>query len=1243
MAEQEQEADSHARSSDPDSGKGDLFIHLRFYISESLRPDAAHLIRRVIEKNDGSILSRYELASSDYIITDSHTLERDALHEFGSDASKAQPHIVTPQWLWTAVWISKLPDPQYYSTDPRKIFSGVVACCEDIQLGDKEAIAAGIRALGGQFKYELTRDVTHLFVVSPSGPKYDAAMKYFESVHQPAVLTPLWFDDSCKLKRAQPLERYLFPNPQVLRPSVPNQPVDMNASKETDRAKRAEILNANLDKLLNGELKTPRLTRDKERVEDVRAVWASVPQAAGNGQVNSDVIPSSQSEGVWAGRRIVLADSLELAARAQSVHAQISVHHGVVVEEDFPSTDDYDVLITAHSEGTQYRQAHRAKKLIGTLAWLFYVMSTGRLTSPSDHILHAPFPSSSIAELKITITNYTGDAREYLKKLLAILGAEPSPSMGRDTYVVIAATLEGKKAETAEKWGIPIVNHLWLEECFQQWQYINPASETGRFVSFPRGVNYANILGAQGIGNVRRDPPTRHGRGESEAKPETLKPKPTAISQASHAASVAEVEGALGIGESDMPTDTAVNNGVASQMDSIVPDTDPVEMDTDVPNPQSDPMDIDDIDEDTASPSKVPAVSQPSTSSPTTPRHKKHGSHAREGLWDSPQKSEASNHSQATPRASIKRTVDLSSPARPSQLSAAASSPSRSTHSSPKKKRHAAAFIDLSDDDDDNGESFPSASQIWMSTQAIRQDKEAHPPLESQSQSTPDPGSEAEPDPSSPLSSPPPKGKEKEKARSRDEEMSQESEEESMPPAKRQRIQKKAVNSYDNESGPSQVVPHPEPVPPSKGASEKEQSKPAPLGRGGSRSSAGERASIRSTSSKNRSDYVPTEDDETGNDSALTRLEEDSEIENIWKPLANAMNKANADARKRLSDPNPSGSPSSKTVRAHASMNEASSSRHDGSSTTPASARTKRQAATKAAVNLAANVEDMNKFQADMLRSKGDPRKMSLVRQSDSPDRVALASSSKKGRPAKVKMEDTSDEESDSGESSDSADEKSTKRKPSAVPQPKKRKPKVLLTKAGVKPGEEDYEAFVKMVNLTDDPDDCAYVVTTEISRTEKFVRAMPHHPIYVDTSWITASVEAGELQDTEDHLLNDPEGEKHWKFKLADALERARSMPQRIFHGYTFHVTKSVKPDIEVIKRVAESAGGKAQAIKMPKERLFSNKPTSILLSCGEDRDEWIGLLKHGVKVYTVELILNSVLRQEIDWQGKAGQVLLT
>lgn len=40
---------------------------------------------------------------------------------------------------------------------------------------------------------------------------------------------------------------------------------------------------------------------------------------------------------------------------------------------------------------------------------------------------------------EITVTNYTGDAREYLKKLIEAMGGTFTPSMSPKNTVVIAA------------------------------------------------------------------------------------------------------------------------------------------------------------------------------------------------------------------------------------------------------------------------------------------------------------------------------------------------------------------------------------------------------------------------------------------------------------------------------------------------------------------------------------------------------------------------------------------------------------------------------------------------------------------------------------------------------------------------------------------------------------------------------------------------------------------------------------
>ena len=85
--------------------------------------------------------------------------------------------------------------------------------------------------------------------------------------------------------------------------------------------------------------------------------------------------------------------------------------------------------------------------------------STGTIGTPTAQLLHYPIPKKLIegfsahvrillvkfkrgtdyAVQEITVTNYTGDARDYLKKLIGLMGATFTPSMSGKNTVLIAA------------------------------------------------------------------------------------------------------------------------------------------------------------------------------------------------------------------------------------------------------------------------------------------------------------------------------------------------------------------------------------------------------------------------------------------------------------------------------------------------------------------------------------------------------------------------------------------------------------------------------------------------------------------------------------------------------------------------------------------------------------------------------------------------------------------------------------
>ncbi|KAG8932273.1 hypothetical protein FRC01_014804, partial [Tulasnella sp. 417] len=136
-----------------------------------------------------------------------------------------------------------------------------------------------------------------------------------------------------------------------------------------------------------------------------------------------------------------------------------------------------------------------------------------------DQLCHFPIPNSKIKDFdkyEITVTNYTGESRDYLRNLIDAVGGTFSATMSKANTHVIAAHLGGQKAERALGWNIPIVNHTWLEDCFLEWKNIPIGGVAGsKYSKFPPGVNFMSILGERGfLGFQDTDP--RKILGESQ-------------------------------------------------------------------------------------------------------------------------------------------------------------------------------------------------------------------------------------------------------------------------------------------------------------------------------------------------------------------------------------------------------------------------------------------------------------------------------------------------------------------------------------------------------------------------------------------------------------------------------------------------------------------------------------------------------------------------------------------------------
>ncbi|KAG6825628.1 hypothetical protein H0H92_003009 [Tricholoma furcatifolium] len=435
-----------------------LFDGVRYSLSSSLSEERLNELSHVLDSNGAIQAESIDDVTLTHFITNSNTFER--WQDIATREDEGKISVVT------------------------------------LEATDLEVLSAGITALGGQWRTGLTRDVTHLFVTTTTSQKYSTALHFREDTHV-KILLPHWFDDAVRLGTGVlDTTPYEWPDPPLLRPYAGQE----GESAKADAMKRSALRKLDADK------------KTMYRTTDLLLPGAPLPTEEETSQSSSES-PRRKGKNVWDGRRVLLGRSLELSgSRRDAVEAEIVRAGGKVVSydgskgEEAAAVDRSDVLVTRFRSGRAYVQAVRQAKTIGTLPWVFHVHSTGTLSPPMDQLLWYPIPKRPIEGFsghEITVTNYTGEAREYIKKLIGAMGAVFTPSMSGKNTVLIAAYVSGTKTTKAASWSIPIVNHLWLEDCFVKWRNLTVALE--KYIVFPPGVDFSTQLGNRGVGRDAED------------------------------------------------------------------------------------------------------------------------------------------------------------------------------------------------------------------------------------------------------------------------------------------------------------------------------------------------------------------------------------------------------------------------------------------------------------------------------------------------------------------------------------------------------------------------------------------------------------------------------------------------------------------------------------------------------------------------------------------------------------------
>ena len=196
---------------------------------------------------------------------------------------------------------------------------------------------------------------------------------------------------------------------------------------------------------------------------------------------------------VFRNKRVMLASDLGIGAHLRGILEGLIVAAGGNLVNQPRKIDMY---ISKYRDGEDYKIATRSGKDVGNLAWLYYMITNNTWTSPTRRLLHYPIAREGLPgfkDLRISLSNYSGEARVYLENLILAAGADCTKTLKQDNTHLITAHVMSEKCAAAKDWGIHLINHLWLEESYAKWK-IQSVTDP-RYTHFPSRTNLGEVVG----------------------------------------------------------------------------------------------------------------------------------------------------------------------------------------------------------------------------------------------------------------------------------------------------------------------------------------------------------------------------------------------------------------------------------------------------------------------------------------------------------------------------------------------------------------------------------------------------------------------------------------------------------------------------------------------------------------------------------------------------------------------------
>ncbi|GAA5854065.1 hypothetical protein JCM8547_008212 [Rhodosporidiobolus lusitaniae] len=1252
-----------------------LFQPVVFYLGPSIKPTVQAALRDLLINSGATpcpLLTsysaaepRFDLSRLTHVVTDTldfpeYSLLRPEGETYGPTADakgkgkEGEPigvvvgkekkvEIVSPAWVTRSYDLQTLQPPRFHSPDRALFFSGTVICTSEFPETDNLAIAGAVEAFGGQFRRELTREVTHLICISEHGVKYEMAMKFGTELGMVVVL-PHWFEESLKLAQLVPLDIYRFPSPPfctTLHDASSSKPFadrlhsywqaklaasSSSSSTASSSATPSVVSNTATSVILGGV--SPHLASAAREETDSYLRQASSlegPSSAFRQQNNpfftstnpsttgtAAAPPLAQAKSpIFAGLKVYLASDLGLSTSLEralkgAVEAAggecwsfgvdgereagmrreraRSIGGGMEGEGDAwakrrvaeVALKESGLVVMRMREGWEYWTAYDLSLPLGTLSYLYHCLSTSSLPSPLSRLLHYPLPSlDGVPEMRskvITVSNYAGPARDYVRAMIEVLGAKFEGTMGRQTDYVVSASEYGSKVSHARTWSIPLVTHLWLEACLLSWALIPPSlhpsytlSGSSTSSSSVAETHFTTILGGTGW--------TRERLREWAEREEVRREREMALRgveelerEAAEEARRLEENGGEGEGEGE---GEGRENGEA---------------------------------EETTEVEVVEAAAQPR-------------SKAKEKALPPPPPPAREQRAQLTLLVDTNMADAEEEEQQPPPL--------KGKDKKEKKKAVAAEPIDEEDDVE------PPVKPASKATKASKADAA---PAKSKTKSA----------------SPAPAPKEKN------------SKKKAVPALPDVDLADDAMDVDPKLSKPSKPAP-----PMETPAKQKKSSKP-------SASSKRKRSSSLSSAHSSDSDHTLFTSDFPASAHRMTKTFGQVSADNLVAPGARRGARAKADAAlaSAVKDKNNYEKEMRSSAVKRKSAGGGGSQPHRRSQS-PIKRRPSKEESEEERENLGSrsHIEDEDEEEREPVKKvkqkekkaeketgKKKAKREEAAEEGDEGDKPKKKKTKKRLSPSG--SEDEKEEEEPprpAKKAKKTVENKALKtvqasaggaattqeggvvssfdNPPRAKPAPvKSGKVKIISTGLGLDKQSPDIKSLKSLgATWTDHPKDATHLVVKGISRTEKFLCCLPFAPKIVTPAWIDACIAAGRLVDEMPYLLHDEKKERELGTTLAEILARAKK--GKLFANKSAFITKSVVPEPAVMSRIISACGGKALTTPPSKviKNILDDGDDSIVISCANDRKEWDALASKGRAIYAVEAVFVSVLHQDL------------